>query len=73
MDDYPKYYGLEPLDRFLDRMDQDILEDQRIPLLYIALMVTPKRWWKAHCKVLKDWRNAKHAMKERFGRKTDWP
>jgi len=73
MDDYPKYYGLELIDRFLDRMDQDMLEDQRITLIDIAFMEILARWWKVHCKVLKYWRNAKHAMKERFGTKMDQP
>jgi len=34
--DNPKYCGLEPIDQFLDRMDQDVPEDQRIPLLDIT-------------------------------------
>jgi len=67
--DNPKYYGLELIDQFLDRLDQDVLEDQRIPLLDIMLMATPARWWKAHYQVLKDWKDAKQALKERFSKK----
>lgn len=43
-----KYYGLEPIDQFLDRLDQDVPKDQIIPLLDITLMETMTRWWKAH-------------------------
>lgn len=57
--DNPKYYGLEPIDQFLDKMDQDVLENQRIPLLDNAPTPRPARWWKAHCQALKDWKDAK--------------
>jgi len=53
-DDIPKYCGLEPIDHFLDRMDQDVPEAQRISFLDVALMETPKRWWKVDFQVLKD-------------------
>ena len=50
-------------------MDQDVLEDQRIPFLDIALMETLVRWWKAHYQVLKDWKDVKWALKESFSKK----
>lgn len=38
--DYPKYYGLEPMDTFWNRVDQEIMEDQKIPFIDIAFMAT---------------------------------
>lgn len=52
---YPKYHGLEPVDNFLNIVDEEITEDQRIPILNINLMATLARWWKTHCSTLRDW------------------
>lgn len=63
---YLSYHGLEPLDTFLDRVDQEVIEGQRVSYLSIGLMETPARWWRMYCNTLKDWPSIKQTMKERF-------
>jgi len=52
--DYPKYYGLEPVGTFLNKVYVEMTEDQKIPFLDITLMETPTRWWKRHRSALRD-------------------
>lgn len=39
--DYLRYHGLEPVDTFLDRVDREETDDQRISYVSIDLMATP--------------------------------
>ena len=46
--DYPKYYVVEPVEIFLNKVDSEIREDKKTPFLDIALIETPTRWWRIY-------------------------
>lgn len=45
---YPTLHDIDSVDTFLNKVDKNIREDHKVPLLDIALHATPVRWWKAH-------------------------
>jgi hypothetical protein len=45
---HPTYDGSLEVHNFLSCMEEEILTDQRISILDIALQDTPARWWATH-------------------------
>ena len=67
--EHPVYDGTSGLDNFLLRMEEKVVEDQRISVLDVALKDTPSRWWANHKTLLKNWDDVKKAIKYRFWNK----
>jgi hypothetical protein len=47
--------------------EDEVLENQRLLTLDIALKDTPARWWGAHKDTIKDWYQCKWLLRIRFG------
>jgi hypothetical protein len=43
----PSFHGINDLEEFLTKYEDEVLENQRLLSLYIALKETPARWWGA--------------------------
>jgi predicted 2-oxoglutarate/Fe(II)-dependent dioxygenase YbiX len=41
----PKFHGLNELEEFIKKYEEEVLGNQRILALDIALKETPARWW----------------------------
>jgi hypothetical protein len=63
------YYGTSGINNFLFRMEERVVEDQRISLLDVALYDTPVRWWANHKALLRNQDDLKQAIKYRFENK----
>jgi hypothetical protein len=50
----PSFHGVNDLEEFLTRYEDEVLENQRLLSLDIALKETPARWWGAHKETVKD-------------------
>jgi hypothetical protein len=50
----PSFHGVNDLEEFLTRYENEVLENQRLLALDIALKATPARWWGAHKETVKD-------------------
>jgi hypothetical protein len=44
----PSFHGINDLEEFITRYEDEVLENQRFLSLDIALKETPARWWGAH-------------------------
>jgi len=55
------------MDTFLNKVDKEMREDQKIPFLDITLLATSARWWRTHCNTLREWKAIKKYLRERFG------
>jgi hypothetical protein len=55
------------LEEFLTRYEDEVLENQRLLALDIALKETPIRWQGAHKEIVKDWHQCKRLLHIRFG------
>jgi hypothetical protein len=44
----PNFYGLDDLEEFLIKFELEVVESQRLPVLYIALKGTLSCWWGTH-------------------------
>jgi hypothetical protein len=60
------YDGTLGLDSFLLIMEEKVVEDQRISVLYLSLQGTPTKWWANHKALLRNWDDMKQAIKYRF-------
>jgi hypothetical protein len=63
----PSFHGVNDLEAFLTRYEDEVLENQRLLALDIALKATPARWWGAHKETIKDWYQCKRLLRIRFG------
>jgi hypothetical protein len=61
--EHPVYNGTLDLDNFLQNMEENVREDQRILVLDIAFQNTPARWWSTHKSLLRTWDEVKQAIK----------
>ena len=55
----PSFHGVNELELFLTQYKDEVLENQRLLALDIALKGTPARWWGAHKEIVKDWYQCK--------------
>jgi hypothetical protein len=63
----PCFDGVNDPELFLTRYEDEVLENQRLLALDVALKATPARWWGAHKKTIKDWYQCKWLLCIRFG------
>jgi hypothetical protein len=63
----PSFHGVNDLEEFLTKYEDEVLENQRLLSLDIALKETPARWWGAHKETIKDWYQCKRLLRIRFG------
>jgi hypothetical protein len=65
----PTFYGQSNLEEFLAKFELEILENQRLLALDIALKATPTCWWGAHKENIKNWFQCKRLLHIRFVRR----
>jgi hypothetical protein len=63
----PSFHGVNDLEVFLTQYEDEVLENQRLLALDIALKATPARWWGTHKETIKDWYQCKRLLRIRFG------
>jgi hypothetical protein len=63
----PTFHGLNDLEEFLTNYEEEVLENQRLLALDIALKETPARWWGTHKEMIQDWYQCKRLLHIRFG------
>jgi hypothetical protein len=63
----PTFQGLNDLEEFLKNYEEEILENQRLLVMDIALKETPAIWWGAHKETIQDWYQCKRLLCIRFG------
>jgi hypothetical protein len=51
----PSFHGLNDLETFLKKYEDEVLENQRLLALELALKATPARWWGDHKETITDW------------------
>jgi hypothetical protein len=54
------------LETFLAQYEDEVLENQRLLALDLALKATPARWWGAHKETITDWYQCKRLLCIRF-------
>ena len=64
--EHPTYDGTSGLDIFLLNMEENVVEDQRISVLYLSLQDTPARWWANHKALVENWEDVKQDIQYRF-------
>jgi hypothetical protein len=62
----PSFHGLNDLETFLTQYEDEVLENQRLLALDLALKATPARWWGAHKETITDWYQCKRLLCIRF-------
>jgi hypothetical protein len=55
----PSFHGLNDLETFLTQYEDEVLENQRLLALDLALKATPTRWWGAHKETITNWYQCK--------------
>jgi hypothetical protein len=55
----PIFHGVNDLEEFLTRNEDEVLDNQRLLSLDIALKETPAIWWRAHKEIVKGWYQCK--------------
>jgi hypothetical protein len=53
----------------LKNYEEEVLENQRLLALDIALKETPARWWGVHKETIQGWYQSKRLLHIRFGTK----
>ena len=61
----PTFYGLNDLEDFLMKYEVEVMENQRLPALDIALKDTPARWWVTHKAKINIWFQCKRLLRIR--------
>jgi hypothetical protein len=51
----PNFHGLNDLETFLTQYKDEVLENQMLLALDLALKATPARWWGAHKEIITNW------------------
>ena len=62
----PSFHGVNDLEAFLTQYEDEMLENQRLLALDIALKATPARLWGTHKETIKDWYQCKRLLRIRF-------
>jgi hypothetical protein len=60
------FHGVNDLEAFLIQYEDEVLENQRLLALDIALKATLARWWGAHKETIKDWYQCKRLLCIKF-------
>jgi hypothetical protein len=55
----PSFQSLNDLENFLTQYEEEVLENQRLLALDLALKDTPEIWWGAHKETVTDWYQCK--------------
>jgi hypothetical protein len=55
----PSFHGINDLEEFLTKYEEEVSDNQRLLALDITLKATPARWWGAHKETVKDWYQCK--------------
>jgi hypothetical protein len=63
----PSFHGLNDLEEFLTKYEEEVLENQRLLALDISLKPTLARWWGAHKETIQDRYQCKRLLHIRFG------
>jgi hypothetical protein len=63
----PNFHGVNDLESFLARYEDELLENQRLLNLDISLKETHAIWWGAQKEIVKDWYQCKRLLCIRFG------
>jgi hypothetical protein len=63
----PSFHVLNDLETFLTQYEDEVLENQRLLALDLALKDTPARWWGAHKETITNWYQCKRLLCIRFG------
>jgi hypothetical protein len=63
---------LNALETFLTQYKDEVLENQRLLALDLALKATPTIWWGAHKETITDWYQCKRLLRIRFGAEKIW-
>jgi hypothetical protein len=62
----PSFHGINDLEEFLTRYEDEVLENHRLLALEIALKETPTIWWGAHKETVKGRYQCKQLLRIRF-------
>jgi hypothetical protein len=65
----PTFYGLNDLEEILMKFELEVVENQRLSVLDIALKATPARWWGTHKEKINKWYQCKILLHIRFNAK----
>jgi hypothetical protein len=60
------FHGVNELEEFLTRYEDQVSENQRLLALDISLKAAPAIWWGAHKETVKDWYQCKRLLRIRF-------
>jgi hypothetical protein len=63
----PNFHGVNDIESLLAQYEDEVIENQRLLALNIALKATPARWWGTHKETIKDWYQCKRLLHIRFG------
>jgi hypothetical protein len=63
----PSFHGVNDLEEFLKKYEEEFLENRRLLSLDISLNTTPARWWGAHKETIQDEYQCKRLLCIRFG------
>jgi len=63
----PSFHEINDLNFFLTQYEDEVLENQILLSLDIALKSTPSRWWGTHKETITDWYQCKRILCIRFG------
>ena len=64
--EYPTLSNMKAINTFIAKVEDKVPEEQRVPLMDLALQSTSARWWKNHRNSLSQWDCVANALKERF-------
>jgi hypothetical protein len=64
--DCPTYDGTSYLHNFLIDMEDKVVKEQRISIVYIAFRYSPTRWWASHKGTIYSWNDAKISIQYHF-------
>ena len=68
----PSFHRLNDLETFLTQYECEVLENQRLLVLDLALKATPARWWGAHKETITNWYQCKRLLCIRFGAEQEY-
>jgi hypothetical protein len=55
----PIFHGVNELEEFLTKYEEEVLENKRLLSLDISLKATLGRWWGVHKETIQDWYQCK--------------
>jgi hypothetical protein len=58
----PSFHGVNDVEEFLEKYEDEVLENERLLALDISLKATPARWWGAHKETIQVWYQCKRIL-----------